>query len=110
VKTVELISKEKDVAGAFFDQITTAAWKLLERIGLSRKRPHAMTQADFAFLMGPTSSMPVLGSLGAAANAVRRRLGASPKPLQLLKKALLRFAASRRLQIESVDLLCAGVS
>jgi hypothetical protein len=27
VKIVELISKEKDVAGAFFDQITTAAWQ-----------------------------------------------------------------------------------
>ena len=39
MKTVELIAKEKDVAEAFFDQITTAAWNVLERIGLSKKRP-----------------------------------------------------------------------
>jgi hypothetical protein len=39
VKTVELIAKKKDVAEAFFDQITTAAWNVLLRIGLSRKGP-----------------------------------------------------------------------
>jgi hypothetical protein len=50
VKTVELIAKEKDVAEAFFDQLTTAARNVLERIGLSRKRPHAMTQADISGL------------------------------------------------------------
>ena len=41
VKTVALIAKEKGVSEAFFDQITTAAWNALERIGLGRKRPMA---------------------------------------------------------------------
>ena len=39
VKPVALIAKEKDVAEAFFDQITTAAWNALEPIVLGRKRP-----------------------------------------------------------------------
>ena len=30
VKIVELIAKEKDAVEAFFDQITTAAWNVLE--------------------------------------------------------------------------------
>jgi hypothetical protein len=38
VKTVALIAKEKDLGEAFFDQITTAAWNVLEWIGLGRKR------------------------------------------------------------------------
>ena len=41
VKTVALIAKEKGASEAFFDQITTAAWNALERIGLGRKRPMA---------------------------------------------------------------------
>ena len=38
MKTVALIAKEKDLGEAFFDQITTAAWNVLEWIGLARKR------------------------------------------------------------------------
>lgn len=38
MKTGALIAKEKDVAEAFFDQITTEAYDVLERIGLGRKR------------------------------------------------------------------------
>jgi hypothetical protein len=44
VKAVALIATEKDVAEAFFDQITTAASNTLERTG--EEATHAMTQAD----------------------------------------------------------------
>ena len=45
MKTAALIATEKDVAEAFFDQITTAASNELERTGEEVR--HAMTQADF---------------------------------------------------------------
>ena len=44
LKTVTLIAKENDVAEVFFDQMTTAPWNVLERIG--KEAAHAMTQAE----------------------------------------------------------------
>jgi len=51
VKPVALIAKEKGVAEAFFDQITTAASNALERIAFGKEAAHAMTQADLTVLI-----------------------------------------------------------